>query len=88
MKYFRFLCWVPAATWIGARVEVDQYDGWGAWAAAPLLLAPVAVSALFMGVGLLVVSRHDKGRRTPWDGTAIAVAALPLLWIALRLLAS
>ena len=88
MKYFRFLCWVPVATWVWARVEVGRYDGWGAWAAAPLLLVPVAVSALFVGVGLLVVSRRDYGPRTPWDWTAIAAAALPLLWIALRLIAS
>jgi hypothetical protein len=88
VKYFRFLCWVPAATWIWARVEVDRYDGWGAWAAAPLLLVPVAVSALFVGVGLLVASRRESGRRTPWDWTAIGVSALPMLWIALRLITS
>ena len=88
MKYFRFLCWVPASTWIWARVEVDRYDGWGGWAAAPLLLVPVAVSALFVGAGLLAVTRHEHGRRTPWDWTAIGIAALPLLWIALRLAAS
>jgi hypothetical protein len=88
VKYFRFLCWVPAAAWIWARVEVDRYDGWGAWAAAPLLLVPVAVSALFVGVGLLAVTRRDHGRRDSWDWTAIGIAALPLLWIALRQIAS
>ena len=45
MKYFRLLCWIPAAAWVYARAVVDRYDGWGAWAAAPLLLVPVAISA-------------------------------------------
>ena len=49
MKHFRFACWVPAVAWLYARSVVDRYDGWGAWAAAPLLLLPVALSALFVG---------------------------------------
>ena len=88
MKYFRFLCWVPVVAWLYARSVVDRYDGWGAWAAAPLLLLPVAVSALFVGVGLLVISRPGTGRPVAWDWIAIGVSALPLLWIALRLITS
>ncbi len=86
MRYFRFACWVPAAAWIYARSVVDRYDGWGAWAAAPLLLLPVAVSALFVGVGLLLVGRSGTERRSSWDWIAIGVSSLPLLWIALRLI--
>lgn len=86
MRYFRFACWVPVAAWIYARIVVDRYDGWGAWAAAPLLLLPVAVSALFVGVGLLLVGRSDGDRPSSWDWIAIGVSALPLIWIALRLI--
>jgi hypothetical protein len=88
MKYFRFLCWVPVVAWLYARIVVDRYDGWGAWAAAPLLLLPVAVSALFVGVALLALSRPGTGRPVAWDWIAIGVSALPLLWIALRLITS
>jgi hypothetical protein len=88
MSYFRALCWVPAALWILARARVDGYDGWGAWAAAPLLLLPVAVSFLFAGTGFLLVSRPSRGRRHGGDWIAIGVAALPLLWIALRVAVS
>lgn len=87
MRTFRYLCWIPAAGWAYARLEIDRYDGWGAWAAAPLLLVPVAASALLVGVGLLLASRSRSGRPKPGDWTAIAVAGLPLLWIALRLVA-
>ena len=88
MKYVRFLCWVPVAAWVYARSVVDRYDGWGAWAAAPVLLLPVALSALFVGVGLLVISRPRPGYPVGWDWIAIGVSALPLLWIALRLITS
>ena len=88
MKYFRFACWVPAAAWLYARSVVERYDGWGAWAAAALLLLPVALSALFVGVGLLGISRRGNGRPAGWDWIAIGVSSLPLLWIALRLVTS
>ena len=87
MKYFRLVCWVPVAAWIWARLEVDRYDGWGAWAAAPMLLAPVALSALLVGLGLILVSRPGEGRRPATVWVAIGVAGLPLLWIALRIVA-
>jgi len=86
MSYFRGLCWIPAALWICARVSTERYDGWGAWAAAPIFLIPVAVSAMFVGVGVLLGSRPGSGRFRGGDRLAIGVAALPLLWLALRLL--
>ena len=85
MTRFRWICWVPAAAWIGAREYVTRYDGWGRWAAAPLLLAPVALSALFVGAALFLLSRR-AGRTPHGDWIAIGVAALPLLWFAMRLL--
>lgn len=88
MRYYRLLCWVPAALWVWARLITARYDGWGAWAAAPVLLVPVAVSSLAVGVGLLSVGRSPQGRRgsRQWDWMAIGVSALPLLWFGLRLI--
>jgi hypothetical protein len=88
MRYFRFLCWIPAATWLCARAAVERYDGWGAWAAAPLLLVAVAMSAFLAGVGLLIVGRMRAGRSTEWDWAAIGVAGLPVPWIAFRFVMS
>lgn len=88
MTLFRWVSWIPAAVWISMRMVVEQYDGWGRWAAAPLLLVPVAVSAVFVGVALLLVGR--KGADPPPPGTwiAIGIAALPMAWIALRWVSS
>jgi hypothetical protein len=30
MRVFWLLSWIPAATWVGMRAYVGQYDGWGA----------------------------------------------------------
>ncbi len=88
MRVFRFISWIPAATWMGMQAYVGQYDGWGAWAAAPLLLVPVAVSAVFVGTGLLLSVSSRASRSATADRVAIGVAALPLLWFALRLATS
>ncbi len=29
MRVFRFISWIPAATWMGMQAYVGQYDGWG-----------------------------------------------------------
>ena len=85
MKRFWWVSWIPAAAWLGMRQYVEQYDGWGRWAAAPLLLVPVAVSALFVGIALILATRSESGRPTRGDWIAMGVAALPLLWFAARL---
>lgn len=56
-------CWVPAATWYLTSVYLRQYDGWGAWAAAPLLLPALCLSlglgiAGFVGVGISYRRTH------------------------------
>ncbi len=88
MRAFWLLSWIPAATWVGMQAYVGQYDGWGAWAVAPLLLVPVAVSAVFVGTGLLLSVSSRVSRSSAADRVAIGVAAFPLLWIALRLATS
>ncbi len=88
MRAFWLLSWIPAATWMGMRAYLERYDGWGAWAAEPLLLVPVAVSAVFVGIGLILAGNSTSRGPVRGDWIAIGVAALPLLWIALRLVAS
>lgn len=82
---FRLASWIPVATFIAAQLYVDRFDGWGAWAAAPILLAPVAISAGYVGAGVLVVRRERDGgtvRATTW--LALCLAAGPCLWLLWR----
>ena len=43
-------------------IYVDQYEGWGQWAAAPVLLIPILFSLLMgiLGVVLIVQARKQK----------------------------
>ncbi len=59
-----------------ASVEVSRYDGWGQWAAAPLLLAPLGYGLL---VGLLAAGAAVAAARArrPY-GAALLGATLAL----------
>ena len=85
MSWFRWLSWIPAAAWLGLRQVVGGYEGWGRWAAAPLLLLPVALSTLFVGAAALIVTRPGSRPVPTGDWIAIGVASLPLIWFAARL---
>lgn len=74
-KVFIALCWLPPATWLLSMEYIRSYDGWGAWAAAPLLLPPVVLS---VGLGLagfiaVIAEFRHTGRV---DGPLVAASAL------------
>jgi hypothetical protein len=50
--------WVPVALWIATLVYISPYDGWGAWAAAPLLVPSVALSAGWAAAGTAMLTDH------------------------------
>lgn len=78
---------MPAVGFVAMQRYVDRYEGWGAWAAAPMLLVPVAISLVFVLIGLGVLQsewKADAIRRS--TSAALLVAAVPLLWIAWRFL--
>jgi len=83
------LCWVPVASLAGLMLYVRQFDGWGRWSAAPLLLLPVLASLAMTlwGVALVVAARRAAGPAGT-ARTATAVAALPLVWFGYRILVS
>ncbi len=77
--------WIPAATFVAVEIYAAQFDGWGAWATAPLFLVPLILSVVIATAGLVkcvVVFRGGPGRML--DILFTAVAALPLLWLVLR----
>lgn len=56
-RWFLATCWLPPAIWGATLVYLRPYDGWGAWAAAPLLLPSVGLAGTWLAVGLLLVVR-------------------------------
>ena len=65
---------------------VSRFDGWGAWAAAPLLLVPPALSVLVTGIGVLrLLAIRREGRPGAIALALTAIAAIPMLWFLWRL---
>lgn len=50
---------LPLILFFALSIYVSKYEGWGAWAAAPMLLPPVFLSFVMLvtGVGLIFHSR-------------------------------
>jgi len=81
--------WFPLATFLAARLYVGGFEGWGQWAAAPVLLGPVFLSGAFLLAGAFV-ARAEHGERGVRGSTwsALALASTPCLWLVWRLLAT
>jgi hypothetical protein len=84
-----FGSWVPVALWAASLIYVRQYEGWGAWAAAPLLLPSLALSAAWAAAGLLLLAGDAVGGR-PFDRRVLGatlVGGFVILYYTLRYLA-
>ena len=68
-----------------AEVYVRNFDGWGAWAAAPLLLVPGLIGLVLAIAGLVdFVAAARSGRPLRSALVFTLVAALPIFWLAIR----
>jgi hypothetical protein len=84
-QVFLATCWLPPVLLGGLLRYVQHFEGWGQWAAAPVLLLPVVVSIPITATGVALI----LGARRPWPVTVVVVAAtvfaaVPLLWLAYR----
>jgi hypothetical protein len=64
-----------------ALYVVEQYDGWGQWAAAPLLLPPLVICVAWLAGGAALVWKHegDPGGRSILAGAALLGGSPALL---------
>ena len=85
MIALRWLCWMPLILQGVTEVYVRRFDGWGAWAAAPMLLVPGIISLAIVIWGIFECAaelRHGKLSQAAPMYTLIA--GLPLLWLVVR----
>lgn len=69
--------WLPVAVLVALKIYVSQFEGWGAWAAAPLFLIPLALSLIIGLVGVAIFARRRAAERR--DLRAITMLILPWL---------
>jgi len=86
-RLYRALSWLPLAALLAGFAYVGRYEGWGRWAAAPLLLVPVFLSAFMALLGAVVCRREaDSGGVTKLTALAAVLASTPLIWFMIRAL--
>ena len=69
----------------GIELYIRKFDGWGAWASAPLLLVPAMISLPMVILGLLKCGAAVRAR-TPLFATVFCafVSAIPIVWLGVR----
>jgi hypothetical protein len=71
--------WIPPGLWALTLFSIRGYDGWGAWAAAPLLLPALLLSlaGALWGLWLLAVAgwagRFDRAIALATCGSGVVV---------------
>ena len=85
-KIFIFLSPLPLVFFVLLLIYVNQFEGWGAWAAGPMLIPPIILSFM-MGVwGVLLIwqaKREDVPEGKLFWATLLAGSLA--IWVALRL---
>jgi len=81
VTFIRLSCWIPLLLWIGLSAYVSRFEGWGQWAAAPVLLIPLFASAAFSIYGLagVLLGYHRQRPVAKRDVFATLVSALPVM---------
>ena len=59
-RTFFMIAWLPLALLLGAQFYASQLEGWGRWAAAPLFLVPLILSAILVAIGVNVCRREAQ----------------------------
>lgn len=83
-RTFLWMSWLPPVLYGLGIAYIERFEGWGQWAAAPVLL-PALVASLVLGVvgALLILSALREERRLDWTlvaGTALASSVVLYLW--------
>lgn len=84
-RVLSWLFWIPLASLLATEAYVSNFDGMGAWAAAPLFLVPLFLSLVIAGAGSVqcVLELRQGASRAPTTVFTL-VAALPVLWLLVR----
>ena len=88
-RVFLAIAALPLLLLLGAQFYAREFEGWGRWAAAPLFLVPVILSAILVAIGIGVCRREAAAARPlGLAASATLAAGIPLLWFLARVLAS
>ena len=85
MPLFRRIFWLPAACLVAVELYARNFDGWGAWATAPLFLLPLLLSLAIGAAGAGDVFREARSGNSRISTLIFtAVALSPFAWFMVR----
>ena len=72
----------PLATLIGIELYIRNFDGWGDWAAAPLLLIPMVLS-VSLGIVFMFdpIRSHRSGESIKTHLMILVLSFIPIGWL-------
>lgn len=77
-------CISPVSFWI-ADNYVDRYEGWGQWAAAPILLVPLLFALAVTTSGIITIIIKLRKNESPLTMIALTLmAASPIIYTLIR----
>lgn len=77
--------WLPAASLVAVELYAATFEGWGAWATAPLFLVPLALSLVIAGAGAMQCVRELRAGSIRSSSVIFTLlAAFPLIWLLVR----
>jgi hypothetical protein len=81
----RWICWLPLLSLFVIEVYVRNFDGWGAWTAAPILILPGLISLTILIPALIAcVAEVRAGTMKPMTFLYTLAAGLPIFWLGVR----
>jgi hypothetical protein len=81
----RWLCWLPVACLLAVEFYIRDFDGWGAWASAPLLLVPGLIGLPIAILGLSdCVAAMRAGAPIRAALLCTLLSAVPVFWLGVR----
>jgi hypothetical protein len=79
------LAFIPLGALIGLEFYVSHFDGWGAWAAAPLLLVPALLGITLGLIFLFDAIRAYRNQEAILLSVVLLLLALaPVFWLFIR----
>ena len=86
-RSFWLIAWLPLAVLIATEIYVAQFEGWGQWAAGPMFLLPLGMSAILVFAGLFqCLDARRAGQSYVSPAAATLLAGAPVLWFLVRAL--
>jgi hypothetical protein len=79
------MAWIPLASLVAVEAYARTFDGWGAWATAPLFLIPLVLGAVIGGVGVVKTLLDLRAGVLDRSTVASTILALsPVAWLLVR----